>query len=239
MTGSMGLRRSNWGEQNAVAPDQATAHDDPAVLLHGFDAFARHAISTEPQPPCTIVSMLIVEFTMLTKAQLQRAAEILVEAFAHAPSAWKTIADADAEVSTFLDDPDRLGLAAVDQDRLLGWIGGLKTTPQAWELHPLAVDPKYQRRGAGSLLISTLEESARKDGIETIWLGSDDDFGGTSLYGVDVYPDVLRHLARLAATKGHPFTFYRKHGYCVVGILPDVNGFGKPDILMAKRLRAR
>jgi len=183
--------------------------------------------------------MQVVEFAKLTEAQLQRAAEILIEAFRHMPSAWKTIADARAEVSTFLDDPDRIGFAALHRDNLLGWIGGLKTTPQAWELHPLAIDPKYQRRGAGSRLLSTLEEHAKKGGIETIWLGSDDDFGGTSLYGVDVYPEVLRHLAQLSATGGHAFTFFRQHGYSVVGMLPDVNGFGKPDILMAKRLRAR
>jgi aminoglycoside 6'-N-acetyltransferase I len=183
--------------------------------------------------------MQVVEFARLTKAQLQRAAEILVEAFRHAPSAWKKIADARAEITTFLEDPERVGFAALDEDRLLGWIGGLKTTPQAWELHPLAVDPQNQRRGIGSLLVSTLEERARRESVETIWLGSDDDFGGTSLHGVDVYPDVLRHLSRLSATEGHPFTFYRKHGYTVVGMLPDVNGFGKPDILMAKRIKTR
>jgi aminoglycoside 6'-N-acetyltransferase I len=184
-------------------------------------------------------TMHVVEFAKLTKTQLQRAAEILVEAFTHAPSAWKEVADARAEVSTFLDDPDRLGFAALDQDVVLGWIGRIRTTPEAWELHPLAIGPAHQRRGIGSLLVSTLEERARSEGVETIWLGSDDDFGGTSLSGVDVYPDVLGHLSRLSATAGHPFTFYRKHGYAIVGMLPDVNGFGKPDILMAKRIKAR
>lgn len=181
--------------------------------------------------------MQIVEFANLAKPQLQRAAKILVEAFAHAPAAWNEIADACAEVSTFLDDRERLAFAAVKQGQLLGWIGGLRTTPQAWELHPLAVDPRYQRRGIGSLLVSALEGRARREGVETIWLGSDDDFGGTNLHGIDVYPDVLQHLARLEATAGHPLTFYRKHGYTVVGMLPDVNGFGKPDILMAKRIK--
>jgi aminoglycoside 6'-N-acetyltransferase I len=149
------------------------------------------------------------------------------------------MADARAEVSTFLYDPDRFGFAAIDQDRLLGWIGVIKTTPQAWELHPLAVDPQFQRRGIGGRLVSILEERAQSEGVGTIWLGSDDDFGGTNLHGVDVYPDPLQHLARLSAIDGHSFTFYRKHGFAVVGMLPDMNGFGKPDILMAKRIRAR
>jgi predicted acetyltransferase len=35
----------------------------------------------------------------------------------------------------------------------------------------------------------------------------------------------------------HPFEFYQKLAYVVVGIVPDANGPGKPDILMAKRLQ--
>ena len=46
-------------------------------------------------------------------------------------------------------------------------------------------------------------------------------------------------MAALEATAGHPVAFYRKLGYAVVGLLPDVNGFGKPDILMAKRMAGR
>ena len=54
--------------------------------------------------------------------------------------------------------------------------------------------------------------------------------------GVDVYPDVLRKVMEIRSLRGHPFEFYRKLGYVVTGIIPDANGFGKPDIFMAKRL---
>jgi aminoglycoside 6'-N-acetyltransferase I len=43
--------------------------------------------------------------------------------------------------------------------------------------------------------------------------------------------------ATVAATpRGHALTFYRRHGYRIVGVLPDANGAGRPDIFMAKRL---
>ncbi|MFN2459289.1 MAG: hypothetical protein ABR591_01150 [Candidatus Velthaea sp.] len=58
----------------------------------------------------------------------------------------------------------------------------------------------------------------------------------TSLGGVDLYPNVLEHLAALEDRKSHPFGFYRRLGYAVVGVVPDAEGFGKPDILMAKRV---
>ena len=34
----------------------------------------------------------------------------------------------------------------------------------------------------------------------------------------------------------HATGFYRRMGYTVIGVIPDANGKGKPDILMAKRL---
>lgn len=70
----------------------------------------------------------------------------------------------------------------------------------------------------------------------TVYLGSDDEFGGTSLFGADIFPDALAKLAQIAPTSGHPFFFYRKLGYEPVGVVPDANGFGRPDLLMAKRV---
>jgi aminoglycoside 6'-N-acetyltransferase I len=58
----------------------------------------------------------------------------------------------------------------------------------------------------------------------------------TNIAGKDVYPDPLSHAQSLESTNNHPLAFYRKLGYVVVGITPDANGYGMPDIHMAKRI---
>ena len=67
-------------------------------------------------------------------------------------------------------------------------------------------------------------------------LGTDDERGETSLADVELYPNPLDHLQKLENPGGHPYEFYQKVGYAVVGVIPDANGFGKPDIFMAKRI---
>jgi hypothetical protein len=47
----------------------------------------------------------------------------------------------------------------------------------------------------------------------------------------------LAAAAQIQNLGHHPFEFYRKVGFTIVGLLPDANGFGKPDIFMAKRIR--
>ena len=163
---------------------------------------------------------------------------MLREALAHLPSGYQGPGEAEAEVKLRRADPEWLGFAAVEQDRLLGWIGAIRAYSYGWELHPLVVDPPDQRRGVGSALMAQLEARARSEGVITLFLGSDDEHGGTNLFGRDLFPDVLDHAAAVQpAGRGHALTFYRRHGYAVVGLLPDVNGLGRPDILMAKRLK--
>ena len=164
------------------------------------------------------------------------AAHILVAALAHVPSAWKDLPSAREEVDSFVHDPDRIALLGMEDDEVRGWIGAIRHTAFGWELHPLVVDPQYQRTGWGRRLVSALEELARGEGAITLWLGTDDDFGGTNLYGQHLYPNVLEKLQGLSATAGHPFTFYQRLGYVVTGVFPDVDGRGKHDLLMAKHL---
>lgn len=181
--------------------------------------------------------MAIVDFATLTADQHAEAARILREALAALPSGYQTPGEAEAEVALRRSQDDWLGYAALDGERLVGWIGAIKTYDHGWELHPLVVAPDSQRSGVGSALLGALETRARHDGVLTLFLGSDDDYGGTSLFGRDLWSDVPGHAAAVQATaRGHALTFYRRHGYEIVGLLPDVNGAGRPDILLAKRL---
>ena len=132
-------------------------------------------------------------------------------------------------------------IAALEDDLLLGWMGGLpEYDGRVWELHPLVVRQDRRLRGVGRALVAAFEEEARHRGALTLTLGTDDDSGQMSLAGVDLYDDVPRHLANLHdLDTRHPFLFYRRLGYIVTGIMPDANGPGRPDIYMSKSARQR
>lgn len=164
---------------------------------------------------------------------IEQAAALLREAF----PAWLSTEDhALAEVREALV-PDYTCLAALHHGEVIGWIGGRPEYSHAWELHPLVVRADRRNQGVGRALVATLEERARDAGALTLYLGTDDDgpLPGTSAGGIDLFPDPLAHAARLES-RDHPLGFYRRLGFIVVGLIPDANGPGKPDIWMAKRL---
>ena len=179
----------------------------------------------------------IVEFSSLTGVETASAAEILRRALP-SPTAYKAPGEAEEEVASFTSDPGRFGLAARAGAHLVGWVGAVRGYSHSLELHPLVVDTAWRRRGVGAALVAALQTRARGDGYLSIHLGADDDFGGTSLFGRDLFPGVLAKLTTLTATADHPLAFYLSVGFEVVGVLPDANGQGRPDILLSKRIRS-
>ena len=95
----------------------------------------------------------------------------------------------------------------------------------------------YGGQVLGQALVADLEELVRARGGFTIQLGTDDETYMTSLSGIDLYPNVLEHLRNIRNLRSHPYEFYQKCGFVIVGVLPDANGPGKPDIFMAKAVR--
>jgi aminoglycoside 6'-N-acetyltransferase I len=170
---------------------------------------------------------------------IQQAAQLLVDAFReHWPDAWPTFEEGLKEVHEMLD-PERICRAVVDEKGdLLGIIGGIPGYDgHVWELHPLAIWPALQGQGLGRALVEDFEEQVRQKGGLTITLGSDDEDDMTSLANVDLYENLWEKIRDIRNFKQHPFEFYEKMGYVITGIVPDANGIGKPDILMAKRIR--
>ena len=170
---------------------------------------------------------------------IQQAAQLLVDAFReHWPDAWPTLQEGLREVHEMLES-ERICRIAIDENRnLLGIIGGIPGYDGlVWELHPLAVLPALQGGGIGRALVDDFEEQVRSKGGLTITLGSDDEDGMTSLSGVDLYENLWGKIRDIRNLKDHPFEFYQKLGYIITGVVPDANGVGKPDILMAKRVQ--
>jgi aminoglycoside 6'-N-acetyltransferase I len=171
--------------------------------------------------------------------RIRQAAAILVEGFAeHWPASWPTMESALAEVRDSFGAGRISRIACNDEGEVLGWIGGISTYDgRVWELHPLVVKPEHQGRGIGRALVADLEDQVAERGGLTLWLGSDDVDGMTTLAGVDLFPDLLGHLGGIGNLRGHPYEFYTKLGFSLSGVMPDANGPGKPDIFLAKRVR--
>lgn len=185
--------------------------------------------------------MRIVDLKKGDVERVQEVANIVVDGFrATAPEAWPTIESALEEINDSFKE-GRISRVAVDDDgHVLGWIGALEGEydNHVWKLHPLVVDTKSQAKGIGTALVADLEEQIADRGGITVSLGSDDETNQTSLSGIDLYPDVIEHILNIRNLNRHPYEFYQKQGYVITGVVPDANGWGKPDILMVKRLVA-
>ena len=170
---------------------------------------------------------------------IQQAAQLLVDAFhEHWPDAWPTLEEGLKEGEEMLESGRICRIAIDENGNLLGLIGGIPGYDGlVWELHPLAVQPSRQGRGIGRLLVTDFEEQVRSKGGLTITLGTDDEDNMTSLSGVDLYENLWEKIRDIRNLKNHPFEFYQKMGYIITGVVPDANGIGKPDILMAKKVK--
>jgi len=172
----------------------------------------------------------------LNETQWEQAAQILHEEM---PQGWPTVDDARQELREICEkqfDGKPELIAALADNEVVGWAGILPSHGgRVWELHPLVVRNDQQGKGTGRALVLAIEKIARARGGQTIWLGSDDETGETTLAGVDLYDNLPRRLRDFKPSR-HPTAFYVKLGYKLIGVMPDANGPGRPDIFMAKQL---
>ena len=180
----------------------------------------------------------IIDLLPDNEEHIRQTASLVVNSFrVHSPNAWPDMKSALKEVQESFQE-GRISRIAIDENnKVIGWIGGIRQYQgHSWELHPLVVDERYRGTGVGGQLVKDLEKRVKERGGTTIYIGTDDEDYMTTVSGIDLYPDVLEHLKNIKNIKGHPYEFYQKQGFSIVGVIPDANGPGKPDIFMAKRV---
>jgi aminoglycoside 6'-N-acetyltransferase I len=180
-------------------------------------------------------SLKIVDMNDLSEDQLGEAANILTDSL---PMGWPTQGSALYEIKKRLI-PENTLLAAVENGEVIGWGGILpEYSGHVYELHPLAVKKEHRGRHIGAAIVRALEDAARIKGALTIMLGADDESeeGETSFANSDLFADLPEKICEFRPGT-HQSAFYLKLGYKVIGVVPDANGAGKPDIWLGKSLR--
>lgn len=178
----------------------------------------------------------IIDLTLDKKDAIAQVTELLFTTFQNHINAWETRETAYQEILDTLT-PDKISRIALNPNhQVLGWISAFPLYGAAWEIHPLVIHPYYRRQNIGRSLLQNLEPFIKKKGGLTLWLGTDDDRNQTTLSNVNLYPNPWPHIASIQNLDNHPYEFYQKCGFSIVGVMPDANGRGKPDILMAKSI---
>jgi aminoglycoside 6'-N-acetyltransferase I len=185
----------------------------------------------------------MIKFEIVNLASMPRrfqaeTAKLLHSSFRALPGVYDTLDSAKLEVRESLAKGRISRIAISNSGTVVGWVGGIPTAyrkGRVWELHPLVVAKRHRRKGIGRALVLDLEREISARGGLTLWVGSDDHLCQTSIGGVDLYPNVLDKLRAIRNLKEHPYEFYQKVGFSLVGTLPDASGFGQPDIFLAKR----
>jgi aminoglycoside 6'-N-acetyltransferase I len=181
--------------------------------------------------------MKIIDATTDANLNKQMAVVLLAGFSDTGTNAWQTLEECLEEVRDSLDAKKISRIAIDESEEVLAWtIGAEIYDGHTWELELLVVRRDKQLKGIGRKMLEDFEGQVKKRNGLVVFLGSDDENNRTSLGGVELYPNPLEHLANIKNIGGHPFEFYQKCGYTIVGVVPDANGFGKPDIYMTKQV---
>ena len=169
---------------------------------------------------------------------IEEAVKLLLETFPGARM-WPDLNEEKAReaVNECIED-ENICIGIKIDGQLIGWVGLRPLYEKTWELHPMAVSPGFQGKGYGKILLEELERSARQKGIIGIFAGSDDETNKTSLSEREITSEnIFEEIKKIKNHAKHPFEFYIKCGYTIIGLIPNANGPNKPDILLWKDIR--
>lgn len=180
----------------------------------------------------------IEDLTATDDARIEDVARLLHAAFSPL-GVWTTMAEAREEVLQSIGAGRISRVARAANGAVVGWVGAIREYDGlVWQLHPIVVDEARRRHGVGRALVLDLEAILTARGGLTLWAGSDDLAGETSLGAVDLYSALPGAFDSVRSWGNHPLPFYRRLGFHVIGVMPDANGPGRPDIFLGKRLGA-
>ena len=140
-----------------------------------------------------------------------------------------------------LDIADRCGFITTLKDEVIGFIcWDPRNMPEYAIIGDNCIASKYKGKGYGKILLTELENIAYEKGIIGIMAGSDDQNFKTSLSDKDITENnIFEEIKNIKNYDNHPYEFYKKCGYSIVGIIPNANGVNKPDIWLWKDIRKK
>ncbi len=127
-------------------------------------------------------------------------------------------------------------VAIDEKGTIAGWMAATREHPHGWRAMPLVVRRDLRRRGVGRALIADLSAFVAADGPGTVYAALPGEVR-TSITGRPLFPSVLGRVLDVSSPDDHPLAFYRRVGFEVVGVLPDVVGPGTHELLLAKPVR--
>lgn len=166
---------------------------------------------------------------------IDQAAEVLLKTFSGS-GMWVSLDENEAAETVKECTADyNICIGIKIGNQLIGWAGLRPMYKKTWELHPVAILPEFQNMGYGKVLLGEIEKRAREKSIIGIVAGSDDETGITSLSRKEITEEnILDEIKNIKNLNKHPYEFYKKCGFFITGIIPNANGYGKPDIYLWK-----
>lgn len=141
-----------------------------------------------------------------------------------------------AVTESLRDDADTISLAALIDDEVLGWIAGKRYRTHGFRITHCVVHPDVHRLGIGRRMAIAFESAAQDAGALIVHASMIDSACSTSLGGRDLFPGLLSRTVNEQDDVNHPVIFFLCCGYELAGVLPDAYGWGKPELIVAKRV---